>query len=75
MFLQLFFENDVKKLKNNAGKAKKRWLKGYKAMAERLKNDAGKAKKRCRKALKIIFRESSCGAVRSVDAAVLGVLR
>lgn len=49
--------------------------KGYKAMAERLKNDAGKAKKRCRKALKIIFREFSCGAVRSVDAAVLGVLR
>lgn len=50
-------------------------LKGYKAMAERLKSDAGKAKKRCRKGLKIIFQESSCGAVRSVDAAVLGVLR
>lgn len=50
-------------------------LKSYKAMAERLKSDAGKAIKRWLKALKIIFQESSCGAVRSVDAAVLGVLR
>ena len=74
MFLRLFFENDAKRLKNNAeklksdtGKAKKRCWKAEK--------QGGKAKKRCRKALKIIFRESSCGAVRSVDAAVLGVLR
>ena len=44
-------------------------------MLERIKSDAEKAKKRWRKGLKIIFRESSCGAVRSVDAAVLGVLR
>ena len=71
----IIFQKWCKKAKKQCRKAIKRWLKGYKAMAERLKNDAGKAKKRCRKALKIIFRESSCGAVRSVDAAVLGVLR
>lgn len=65
----------LERLKSDTGKAKKRYRKGYKAMAEKLKSDAGKAKKRWRKGLKIIFRESSCGAVRSVDAAVLGVLR
>ena len=67
MFLQLFFENDAKRLKNNAEKLK--------SDAGKAEKQGGKAKKRCRKALKIIFRESSCGAVRSVDAAVLGVLR
>ena len=50
MFLRLFFKNDAKRLKNNAeklknnaeklksdaGKAIKRWLKSYKAMAEKL---------------------------------------
>ena len=74
MFLRLFFKNDAKRLKNNAeklksdtGKAKKRCWKAEK--------QGGKAKKRCRKGLKFIFRESFYGAVRSVDAAVLGALR
>ena len=35
MFLRLFFENDAKRLKNNAEKLK--------AMQERLKSDGGKA--------------------------------
>lgn len=57
----------AERLKSDAGRLKNR--------VERLKSDAGKAIKRWLKGLKIIFQESSCGAVRSVDAAVLGVLR